>query len=119
MIHYFLAELASEVDLVPGLERVTIVGIDPDGRVLLMKSLISVRVNVYSTQRRLFACLGELPSEGPPPGGGYPCRGLRVTALRLRCASSQPRHLPWGDLPARLADEDMQEGREVGRDGVH
>ena len=43
-----------------GLERVTIVRLGPDGSVFLMHSLFFVRVNVYSTQRRLFACLGEL-----------------------------------------------------------
>ena len=31
-----------------------------------MHLLLSVRANVYSTQRRLFACLGELLSEPPP-----------------------------------------------------
>ena len=67
MIHSFLAELASEVDLVPSLEQVTMVVIDPDGRVLLMHSLFSVQVNVYLNQRRLFVCLDELPAEGLPP----------------------------------------------------
>ena len=66
-IHYFLAHLAlGEVPFL-GLEWVTLVGIDPDGRVHLMHSLFSVRVNVYSTECRLFACLGELPAEGLPP----------------------------------------------------
>ena len=32
-----------------------------------MHSLFSVCVNFYSTECRLFACLGELPAEGPPP----------------------------------------------------
>ena len=43
------------------------VELDPDGRVLLMQSLLSVRFNVYSTQRLLFACLGDLPAEGLLP----------------------------------------------------
>ena len=67
VIDSFLAEVASEVDLVPRLEQVTMVKIDPDGRVLLMHLLFYVRVNVYSTQRRIFACLGKLPAEGLPP----------------------------------------------------
>ena len=46
VIHSFLAELASEVDLVPGLERVTIAGLDPDGRVLLMHSILSLQGNI-------------------------------------------------------------------------
>ena len=72
VIDSFLAELASGVVLVPGLERVTMVGIEPDRRVLLLKSLFSVQVNVYLTKRRLFAYLGELPAEPPTPGGGDP-----------------------------------------------
>ena len=31
-----------------------------------MHSLFSVRVNVYSTECRLFTCVGELPAEGLP-----------------------------------------------------
>ena len=42
------------------------VGLDRDGRVLLMHSLFSVRVNVYSIQLRLFACLVNLPAKGLP-----------------------------------------------------
>ena len=62
-INSFLAHLALGEVLVPGLERVTLVGVDPDGRVHTMSSLFSVRVNVYSTEFRLFACLGEMPAE--------------------------------------------------------
>ena len=51
---------------VPGLEKVTLVGVDENGRVHLMHSLFSVRVNVYSSEFRLFACVGELPAEAPP-----------------------------------------------------
>ena len=72
VIHSFLAQLVSGVNLFPGLERVTMVGIEPDRRVLLLKSLFSVQVNVYLTKRRLFAYLGELPAEPPTPGGGDP-----------------------------------------------
>ena len=46
VIHSFLAQLASGADLVPGLEQVTMVGLDPGGRVLLMHSLFSVWVNI-------------------------------------------------------------------------
>ena len=53
--------------LVPGLKRVTMVGLDLDGRVFLMHLLFSIRVNVYLTHRRLFACRGEISSEGLPP----------------------------------------------------
>ena len=52
---------------VPSLECVTLVSVDKDGRLHLMHSLFCVRVEVYSTECRLFACLGELPAEGLPP----------------------------------------------------
>ena len=51
---------------VPGLEKVTVVGVDEDGRVHLMHSLFSVDVNIYSTECRLFACVGEMPAKGLP-----------------------------------------------------
>ena len=41
-IHYFLAQLALRLDLIPILERVTLVGVDPDGMVHLLHSLLSI-----------------------------------------------------------------------------
>ena len=66
-IHSFLAQLALRADPVSGLEQVMVVGVDPGRRVHLMNLLLSVRVNVYLTQQRLSACLGELPAEGLSP----------------------------------------------------
>ena len=66
MIHSFLAQLALGEDLVPGLEQVTMVGLNPGVRVILLHSLFSFRVNVYLTQISLFSCLGELPAKGLP-----------------------------------------------------
>ena len=66
VLHAFLSHLALGGVPVPGLEKVTLVGVDEDGRVHLMHSLFSVRVNVCSTECRLFACVGELPAEGLP-----------------------------------------------------
>ena len=54
------------LDLVPGLDRVILIEVNPDRRVLLMHFIFSIRVNVYSTQVRLFTCLGKLPAEGLP-----------------------------------------------------
>ena len=65
-LHAFLSRLALGEVPVPGLENVTLVGVDEDGRVNLMHSLFSVPVNVYSTECCLFACVGEIPSEGLP-----------------------------------------------------
>ena len=65
-LHDFLSLLAVREVPVPGLDKVTLVGVNEDGRVHLMHSLFSVRVNVYSTEFRLFACVGELPAEGLP-----------------------------------------------------
>ena len=62
----FLTLLALGEVPVPGLEKVTLVGVDEDGRVHLMHSLFSVRAKVYSTECCLFACVGGLPAEGLP-----------------------------------------------------
>ena len=51
----FLSHLALGEVSVPGLEKVTLVGVDKDGRVRLMHLIFSVRVNVYSAECRLFA----------------------------------------------------------------
>ena len=66
-IHSFLEQLVPGVDPVPSLERVTLVRVDSYGMVHLMHLLFYVRVNIYSTSRRLSACLGDMPSEGLPP----------------------------------------------------
>ena len=47
-IHYFLAHLTLGFDPVLGLERVTLVGVDPYGMVHLMQLLFSVLVDIYS-----------------------------------------------------------------------
>ena len=67
VIHSFLAQLVSGEDLVPGLDWVIMVGLDPDKRVLILHSLFYVQVNFYSTHRCLFACMGEIPAKGLPP----------------------------------------------------
>ena len=51
---------------VPGLEKVTLIGIDKDGSVHLIHSLFSICVNVYSAECRFFACMCELPTKGLP-----------------------------------------------------
>ena len=66
-LHFFLSHLALGEVPVPGLERVTLVGVDEDRRMHLMHSLFSVRVDIYSTEFRLFACLRKLPVKGLPP----------------------------------------------------
>ena len=55
------------VDLIPGMEQVRLFGVDLDGIVHLLHSLFSVRVNLYSASRRIFACQGDLPAKGLPP----------------------------------------------------
>ena len=60
--HFELGEVP-----VPGLERVTLVGAEKDGRVHLIHLLFSVCVDVYLAECCLFACLGELTAEGLPP----------------------------------------------------
>ena len=58
--------MALGVEPVPGLERVILVGIDPDGRVHLMHSLFSVRVDNFLASWSPFVCLGDLPAKGLP-----------------------------------------------------
>ena len=41
--------------------------LDPDGRVIPIHLLFSVRFNVYSNQQRILACLGNMPAKGLPP----------------------------------------------------
>ena len=65
-IHFFLTQLAFELDTVPSMKRVILVGVYPDGMVHLMHSLLSVRVDIYYTSRGQFACLDKLPSKGLP-----------------------------------------------------
>ena len=49
-LHSFLSHLTLWKVLVPGLESVTLVGVDKDGKVHIMRSLFSVRAVVYSTE---------------------------------------------------------------------
>ena len=63
----FLSHLALGKALVSSLERITLIGVDADGREHLMHSLFFIRVDLYSTECRLFAYLGELPAGGLPP----------------------------------------------------
>ena len=83
-IHTFLAQLASGVDPVPGLEQETVVRVYPDRRVHLMLSIFSVQFDLYLTQRRLFACLGELPAKVLPPVVEIPEKDF--TTRRSVCA---------------------------------
>ena len=48
-IHSFLAQLALVVDNIPGLDRVTLVVVEPDGMVNLLHSLFSIPVDLYSS----------------------------------------------------------------------
>ena len=52
--------------LIPMLEfyRLTLLAFNQDGAVHLLQSLFSVPVGIYSTSRRLFACIREFPTEG-------------------------------------------------------
>ena len=54
-LHSFLFYLVLGEVPAPGLERVTLVGVNKDERVHLMHSLFSFRAEVYSTECRLFA----------------------------------------------------------------
>ena len=96
-IHYFRAHLALGVDLIPGLDQMTLFGGDPDRMVYILKSVFSVWVDLYSSSQHIFSCYRT------PPGGGDSPRGLHGAALRLRHAMSGPCESLGGNLPARLA----------------
>ena len=53
----------------------------------LIYLLISVRVDIHLTSRRLFACLGELPTKGLPPVADIPHEALAARP----CACAIPR----------------------------
>ena len=66
-INSFLAQLASGVELIHGLERVTLVRVDLDGMVHLLHSPFYIQVDLYSASQRIFDCQGALTAEPPPP----------------------------------------------------
>ena len=66
-VQSILAQLVLVLDLIPGLERVALVRLDPDRMVHLLNSLLSVRVDLYLTSRRLFTFQGEFSAEVLPP----------------------------------------------------
>ena len=55
------------MDLFTGLEKITLLGVDRDRMVHLLKFLLSIPVSLFLTIQRLFACMGELPTEPLPP----------------------------------------------------
>ena len=65
-IHAFLELLTAEAAPVPGLAKLTLLGMYRDGRAHIFHSLFSVLVGPYNPDRRLFGCRGELPPEGLP-----------------------------------------------------
>ena len=101
------------VDLVPVLERVTLIRVDPDGVVHLLYSLLSIRFDLYSTSRHLFACRAIRLSRASPGGGDSPLV-LCVAALCSRRAVSGLHNSPGGNIPSRLEDNSMQQGGEDG-----
>ena len=76
--HSLLVHIASGVDPVHGLERLFLLGVDRGRTVHLLHLAISVLVNLYSTTRRFFAFLGELPEEGLPSVVELPAEALAV-----------------------------------------
>ena len=63
-INIFFWNLASGVKPVPGFYRLTFMGIDWDRTVHLLYYFFSVLVSLYSTARRIFACVEDLTANG-------------------------------------------------------
>ena len=55
------------MDLISGLEYLAVLGVDRYGTLHLLHLFFPVPVGPYSTDRKLFAFIGEIPSEPPPP----------------------------------------------------
>ena len=79
-LHAFLSNLAYGVEPVPGFPGITLFGVDRYRTVHLTHSLLSIPVGMYSTSRRLFSCLGELPDEGLPT-----VVNINVETFTVRC----------------------------------
>ena len=75
-IHSFLVQIASGLDLIPGLEEATLVRVDPAGMVYLLHSLLFVQVCLYLTSQSFFAYWGELPVKVLPPVVEIPHKAL-------------------------------------------
>ena len=73
----------------PGVSN--LVWVDPEGILHLLHSLLSVRVDLYSTIWHLFAWLGELPAEGLPPVMEIPHKAFM--SRRSICAIPQVEHV--------------------------
>ena len=77
-LHAFPSYLASRVDRVPGLERLSLLGVNLEGTVHLLYSFFSIPVGPYSTDRRLLVFSGEIPTEGLPPVTDIPVTSFAV-----------------------------------------
>ena len=65
-LHAFLRHITSGVDPVPGMERLTLLGVDRDDTMDLLHLLFSIPVGPYSANWRLLAFVRDIPSEGIP-----------------------------------------------------
>ena len=81
------------VDIIPGMEQVTLVGVDLDGMVHIFHLLLFFRVYLYLTSRFLFACWLELPTEGLPVVVEIPHESFAVQ--RSVCAMPQVYHVTY------------------------
>ena len=109
----------SGVDPVPGLDQVTLVGVDLDGMVHFMHSLLSVWVKIYSTIQRLFAFLSKLPAEGLPPVVETPHKAETFAArrsIRAVLRVDHVTHLGWMSPPNWQTKPCKRAGKMAGTD---
>ena len=78
LLHALLGRPDSCPDHRPNFERLTLLGVDRDGMVHLIKSLFSVPVGLYSSDWQLFACCKEFPRKELPPVADLDIDALRV-----------------------------------------
>ena len=80
-LHVFLRHLASGADPSPGMERLTLLGVDQDGTVHVLRLFFSVPVRPYGIAIRILSFSGELPMEGLRPMMELPVASFLVRRL--------------------------------------
>ena len=90
MVCAILGRLTAEAALVPGLEELTLLGVDRDGGAHILHSLFSVTAGPYNPDWRLFGCRGGIPPEGLPAITEIPVASF--VALRTVSAVSREAH---------------------------
>ena len=91
VIHALLGNQAYRLEPSPGMEHLTLLGVNRDGTVYVLHSFFSVPVGRYSTDRRLLDFSGDRPMEGIPPMMDLPMASF--TVRHVVCAVTREDHI--------------------------